>query len=250
MRLGMHMRELWEHKLGFVLVLVLAVLAASHVSGVGLFPPGTEQKADQGRAVTHVLVDTPQSSTVDLRQNTYELEALINRARLISNSMATAGARERVAHRAGVPVTAITTITPLNAEYTESGGPQGGEGISGAPLYRLEIVANPTVPVIDINTEAPTQGGAVNLANATASGLNSQLAAIAASQATPRDSRIELVQLGHAQPVATGHGGGLLLALFVFVLVFAIASAMALYITRVRKGWRLSNDTLGADPAP
>ena len=248
MRLGMHMRELWEHKLGFALALVLALLAASHVYGFSLFPPGPEQRADHSRAVTHVLVDTPQSSTVDLRQNTYELEGLINRARLISNSMATAGARERIARRAGVPVSAITTITPLNAEYADSGGPQGAAGISGASQYRLEILANPTVPVIDINTEAPTKGAALKLANATATGLNSQLAALARSQATPRDSRIELVQLGRAQPVATSRGGGPLLGLFVFALVFAIASAMVLFVTRVRKGWRLGNDTLGTDP--
>jgi hypothetical protein len=249
MRLGMHMRELWEHKLGFALALALALLAAGRVYGFNLFPPGPEQSAGSGRAVTHVLVDTPQSSTVDLRQNLYDLEGLINRARLISNAMAAPGARERIASRAGVPVDAITTITPLNAEYADSGGPQGVEGISEASQYRLEIVANPTVPVIDINTEAPTQGAALKLADATAGGLNSQLTAIVRSQATPRDSRIELVQLGRAQPVATGRGGGPVLALLVFALVFAVAAPMVLFAVRVRRGWRLSNDTLGPDPA-
>ena len=248
MRLGMHMRELWKHKLGFALALALALLAAGRVYGFSLYPPGLEHRADNGRAVTHVLVDTPQSSTVDLRQNLYDLEGLINRARLISNAMATAGARDRIARRAGVPASAIATITPLNAEYADSGGPQGAAGISEASQYRLDIVANPTVPVIDINTEAPTRDAALKLANATASGLDSQLAAMVRSQATPRDSRIELVQMGRAQPVATSRGSPVL-ALLVFVLVFAVAAPMVLFAVRVQKGWRLSNDTLGADPA-
>lgn len=247
MRLGMHMRELWEHKLGFALALALALLAAGRVYGFSLYPLGPEHSVDNGRAVTHILVDTPQSSTVDLRQSLYDLEGLINRARLISNAMATAGARERIASRAGVPATAITINTPLNVEYADSSGPEGADGIPQASRYRLDIQANPTVPVIDINTEAPTQDAALKLANATASGLNSQLTAMTRSHAKPPDSRIDLTQLGRAQPVAASRGGGLALAVLVFVLVFTVASPMVLFAVRVRKGWRLGDDTLGAD---
>ncbi len=76
----------------------------------------------------------------------------------------------------------ITTITPLNAEYGDAGGLQEAEGISKAPQYRLEIVANPTVPVIDINAEAPTQGAAMKLAGARPVASIPELAAMVRSQ--------------------------------------------------------------------
>lgn len=252
MRLGMHMRELWEHKLGFAIALAIALLAAGRMYGFSIFPPDLDHSAGNGRAVTHVLVDTPQSTTVDLRQGTYDLEGLNNRALLVSNAMASAAVVERIASRAVVPPNAIRINTPLNAEYpegvTESGGLQGAEGLFPALLYRLDIQANPTVPLIDINTEAPTQDAAVKLADAAADGLNSYLTAIARSDATPSGSRINLVQLGRAQPVATSRGAGPALTLFVFALVFAAASATVLFVTRVRKGWR-AIDTFGANPA-
>jgi hypothetical protein len=244
MRLGMHMRELWEHKLGFAIALAIALLAAGRTYGFSLFPPGLERSADNGRAATHVLVDTPQSTTVDLRQGIYDIEGFTNQALLVSNAMASAALRELIASRAGVPANAIRVTTPLNAEYpeavAESGGPQGAEGLSQASPYRLGIQANPTVPLIDINTEAPTQDSAVKLADVAADGLNSYLAAIARSNATP-DSRINLVQLGPAQPVATSRGAGWALTLLVFTLVFSAASATVLFVVRVRKGWRASD---------
>ncbi len=40
MRLGMHMRELSEHELGFALALALALLAAGRVARIQPFPTG------------------------------------------------------------------------------------------------------------------------------------------------------------------------------------------------------------------
>lgn len=254
MRLGRHMRELWDHKLGLAIALAIALLAAGRMYGFGLFPPGLERAAGDGHAATHVLVDTPQSTTVDLRQGTSDIEGLTNQALLVSNAMASAAVRERIAVRAGIPANAIRTSTPLNAEYpegiAEGGGPQGAEGLSPTFLYRLDIQANPSVPLIDINTQAPTEDSAVKLANAAADGLESYLGAITRHDATPTDSRIKLVQLGRAQPLATSRGAGPVFTLLVFVLVFAAASATVLFVTRMRRDWRASGDRLGVDPTP
>jgi hypothetical protein len=254
MRFGMHMRELWERKLGFAIALAIALLAAGRMYGLGFFPPGLEGSAGDGRAVTHVLVDTPQSTTVDLRQSTYDIEGLTSRALLVSNAMASATVRERIASRAGVAASAIRIDTPLNAEYpegvAESGGPQGAEGLSPASRYRLDIQANPTVPLIDVNAEAPTRDAAVKLANAAVDGLDSYLGATAGGDATPPGSRIDLVQLGPAQPLTPSRGASPVLALLVFALVFAAAAATVLLVTRVRRGWRASDPTLGTNPVP
>jgi len=245
----MHMRELWEHKLGFVIALTIALLAGGRMYGFSLFPPGLERSSDNGRAATHVLVDTPRSTTIDLRQGTFDLEGLTNQALLVGNAMASPAVRERIARSTGVSVDAIRVSTPLNAERVESGGAQGVEGLPQVFPYRLDIQANPTVPLVDINTEAPTEDAAVKLADAAAAGLNSYLATIAGGDAAPADSRVDLVQLGRAQPVATSRGAGPLSTLLVFVLVFAAASATVLFVTRVRKGWRASDNALGANLA-
>lgn len=248
------MRELWGHRLGFAIALVIALLAAGRMYGFSLFPPGVERGSGSGHAATQILVDTPQSSTVDLRQATYDLDGLTNRALLVSNAMASVQVRERIAARAGAPVNAIRIDTPLNAEYpegvAENGGLEGVDGLTPAPLYRLDVQANPTVPLIRIDTEAPTTGAAVKLADAAAKGLESYLTTIAGQGRTRPDSQIDLVQLGRAQPVPTSRGAGPLLTLFVFALVFAGASATVLFVTRVRRGWRAGDDTLGVDPTP
>ena len=98
------MRELWDHKLGFALALTLALLVAARMAGFGLLPPRLDASTGPGRAVTHLLVDTPQSTTVDLRQSTYDIEGLTNQALLVGNAMASSTVRERIAARAEVPV--------------------------------------------------------------------------------------------------------------------------------------------------
>lgn len=253
MRVGRHMHELWGHRLGFVLALAVALLAAARMAGFGFLPPHPPESG-AGRAATHLLVDTPRSTTDDLRQSTYDIEGLANRALLVANAMASPAVRVDIAKRAGLPLNAIRSTTPLNAEYpegvAESGGPQGAGGLVSSSAYRLDVGANPTVPVIDVNTEAPTSDEAVKLADAAAAGLDSFLARAADDAATPPDSRVRAVQLGRAQPLPASSGASLLFTALVFVLVFAAAAATVLFVARVRSGWRASGEVLRASPAP
>jgi hypothetical protein len=222
------------------------------MAGFGLLPPRVDTAADRGRASTHILVDTPESTTVDLRQSTYDIEGLTNRALLVSNAIASPAVRERLAAHAGVPPNEIRTTTPLNAEYpegvAETGGPQDTSGLYPTSAYRLNVQSDPTVPVIEIDTEAPTPEGAVKLANAAAAGLNSYLSADAGSGAAPPSARLDVVQLGRAQPLVTARGAGPLITTLVFLLVFAAAAATVLFVARVRSGWRASGDAFRANP--
>src|SRR3954454_3962873 len=70
-QLGMHMRELWGQKAGFAIALAIATLAATRVLfGFSLLPPGLEHNS-QGlaSASTQVVIDTPRSSIIDLRED-------------------------------------------------------------------------------------------------------------------------------------------------------------------------------------
>jgi hypothetical protein len=240
MRLGIHARELWNHKLGVAIALVLALLAAGRTYAGDRFPPGLSHGSPEtARAATHLLVDTAHSTVVDLRQETYDLEGLTNRALLVSNAMASLPVRERIAARAGVSAAAISMTTPLNAEYPQSvGGSQPADGSFGSPFeYRLNVLANATVPIVDIDTEAPTEVGAKKLANAAADGLAAYLRTVAKDGATPAGAQVRLIQLGRAQVVPVREGAGIAVALLAFALVFALASATVLFVARVRRGW-------------
>jgi hypothetical protein len=245
MRLGRHLRELWDYKVGVAIVVVVALLAAGRTYAGPGFPSGPP---DTARAATHVFVDTPQSSIVDLRQDTYDLEGLTSRALLVGNAMASLPVREQIADRAGVPAAAIMMNTPLDAQYpqsTSAGAGSPATDLVAAPSeYQLDIQANKTVPVIDIGTEAPTGVAAVRLANAAADGLAAYLRTAATADATPENSQIKLVQLGRAQVVPVRVGAGFGVALFVFAFVFALASATVLFLARVRRGWAAADDRL------
>lgn len=246
MRLGRHIHELWDYRLGFAIALVLALLAAGRTYGGDQFPPGLSySSSDTARAATHVLVDTPQSTVVDLRQETYDLEGLTNRALLVSNAMASLPVREQIAKLAGVPDAAIAMTTPLNAEYPQSvTGSQAIAGVAPPLEYRLDIQANTTVPVIDIGTEAPTEAGAKELANAAVDGLDAYLRDVARNGATPEDAQVNLIQLGRAQAVPVRDGAGIAITLFVFAFVFALVAATVLFVARLRRGWSTADEKL------
>jgi hypothetical protein len=244
MQLGMHMRELWGQKLGFAIALLLAILAASRfLFGLGFFPPRLEQRSlDVASASTRVLVDTPRSTVIDLRQDTYSFTGLTNRALLLGNVMASLPVRGYIARRAGVPAEAIRVAPPLTPEQPRAIAdsahqPKTSDILKSPEEYRLSIQANPTVPVLDIYAEAPDDATAGRLANGAVSGLRDYLGALAAERSTPVRDRVELTQLGRASGKTIDSGARIQISILVFVFVFALASAAVLFIARVRRGW-------------
>lgn len=244
MQLGEHMRELWGHKVGLALALALAVLAAtSTLYGISLFPPSLERHSLQvGSASTHVLVDTPQSSAIDLRQDTYSFTELSNRALLLGNLMTSLSVRKFIGLRAGIPPQEIRVSAPLTPEQPRAIAdaahqPKSSDILKSPEEYRLSIQSNPTVPIIDVYSEAPSSKSAVTLANAAVDGLRDYLDALARKRLTPMRDQVDLVQLGKASGGVVDRGAGAQLAIIVFLLVFAVSCAIVLFVARVRRGW-------------
>jgi hypothetical protein len=250
----MHMRELWGQKLGLAIAFALALLAAARVLyGIGFLPPSLERNSlGVASASTQVIVDTPRSSVIDLREDTYSFTGLTNRALLLGNVMASLPVRAYIARRAEVPPTAIRVSPPLTPEQPRvvtdgAHQPKTSDILRSPDEYRLSVQANPTVPVLDIYAEAPDGKAAGKLANAAVDGLRDYLRALATEHATPAAKQVNLVQLGRADGGSINPGAGLQLAILVFVFVFAIASAAVLFIGRVRRGW---NAGAGLDQLP
>lgn len=247
MQLGAHLRELWGQKLGLAIAFLIALLASLRiVFAIGFLPPSLHEKPlGVASASTHVLVDTPRSSVIDLRQDTYSFTELTNRTLLLGNVMASAPVREYIARRAEVPADQIRIAAPLTPEQprpiTDSEHqPKTSDILKSPDEYRLSIQSNPTVPMLDIFSQAPDGDAAGRLANAAVDGLRDYLGAIANEHSTPRRDQVRLVQLGRASGGSIDSGAGIQLAMIVFLFVFAISCAAVLFIARVRRGWALS----------
>lgn len=247
MRLGMHLRELWRLKVGLGIALLVALIAATQILyGISLFPPGLERRSlDVATASTHVLVDTPRSTMIDLRQNVYEIQSLSQRAVILGNVMASPPVREYIGRRIGVAPERIGAAGPLTPdqpraiEGTES-EPHTSDILKRPDEYRLSIQANPTVPVLDIYAQAPDAEAAKDLANAAVDGLQDYLDAVAVERGTAAINQVELEQLGRARSGVINDGAGVTIALVVFALVFAVSSAAVVFVARVRRGWAAS----------
>src|SRR3954451_24455411 len=104
MQLGVHLHQLWRVRFGVVICIAVALFVSLPTTyDVKLFPPGLKPKSlETATASTHVLVDTPRTTLLDLRQRTFTFEAMTNRAVLLGNVMASLPVRDYIARRARV----------------------------------------------------------------------------------------------------------------------------------------------------
>jgi hypothetical protein len=247
MGIGIRMRRLWRLRAGVIVALLLASLAAVwSVEKISLFPPGlTPRSLEMASASTHVVVDTPTSALVDLRQDTYSLEGLRNRSVLLGNVIASSRVRENIARRLDLPVEDLRIQAPLTRE--QSAPPVDSENarhtndiLKSNDQYRLDVQANLSVPMLDIYAQTPTAESATTLVNAAVDELRTYIAALAADKATPKKDQIQLVQLGRGRGAVINEGIDWQVALLAFLITFGICSATIIFIDRVRTGWRLA----------
>ena len=227
MGIGRRIRKLWRVKFGVVISLVVALFAAIwSVEKISLTPPNLSPRSlEMATATAHVIVDTPRSTMLDLRQSTYDITGLVNRAVVLGNVVASTPVELRIAARAHVPATLLRIQAPLTPHQAS---PPVNSATSrhitdiakSTDQYRIEIDANPTVPMLDIYAQTPTADSAAALANAAVDELKTYLAGLATTQKTPTRDQIRVVQLGRATGTVINHGVQVQVAALVFVLTF------------------------------
>ena len=247
MGIGIRMRTLWRLRAGMILSLALALLAAVwSVQKVSLVPPSlTPRSLEMATASTHVVVDTPTSALVDLRQDTYSLDGLTNRAVLLGNVISSTTVRQGIADRAGIPVERLVVQAPLTPKQSAPPADSENRRATGDILkstdhYRLKIQSNPSVPVLDIYAQSPTVESATILVNAAVEELQAYLVELAAAEQTPAHKQITLIQLGKGRGTIINEGVDYQIAILAFVVAFGVASATVIFVSRVRAGWRLA----------
>jgi hypothetical protein len=248
MDFGVRLRRLSEMKVGLAGCLVIALIAAVwSLESVSLLPPKlTPRSLEMATASTHAVVDTPRSTLLDLRQDTYELEGLTKRAVLLGNVIANGPVKESIARQVGIPVTVLRVDAPLTAKQPRARVEAGNEKKASDILksnnqYRLNIQANPTAPMLDIYAQTPTARSAEALANAAVKSLQDYLDDLARTQRTPEEAQIRLVQLGTARGTVINEGVHWQVAFLAFVLTFAFGCATLIFLSRVSRGWRIES---------
>lgn len=243
----MRIRGLWQIR-GWVAAcagyaFLVAVASVAQITALPLRV--TSRSLEMATASTQVVVDTPRSTLVDIRQDTTDLDALTNRALLLGNVMASPRVRADIARRAHVPFEELQIVPPLTPKQprvlAEAGNAKHASDIlkfNGE--YRLYIKANPTVPFLQIYAQTPTAESAGALANAAVGGMQTYLADLAQSTKTPGAQQIRLTQLGRAQGDVINGGIEWRIAFLVFILAFVVSCGTVIWFRRVFAGWRIA----------
>jgi hypothetical protein len=245
MGLGIRMRKLWRLRWGVLVCVAVAVVAALwSVERISLLPPGLSPRAlEMATASTQVVLDTPESGMLlDLRDDRY-LESLTDRAVVLGNIMTIGKVRASIAQRAGIPREALQISPPLTPKQPRGLAEVGNDRHVSDLLklndqYRLNVQANPTVPVLYIYAQTPTAESATKLANAAVDAMRGYLADLAQSTDIPKARQIHLVQVGRARGEVINAGIDRQAAILAFLLTFAVCCATLVLVARVREGWR------------
>jgi hypothetical protein len=243
--IGIRLRKLWRLKAGMAVSIALALFAGLwSVEKISLTSPGLSSRSlEMATASTHVLVDTRTSAMIDLRQDTYSIDGLTSRAVVLGNLIASSQMQAKIARRAHVPVDLLRIQAPLTSQepappVDSENARHAGDILKSTDQYRIDLKANPTVPMLDIYAQTPTAESAAALANAAVDELKTYLAALVARQNTPPKDQIRPVQLGRATGVVINHGVEWQAAFLVFLLTLGISCATVTFLARVRAGWR------------
>jgi hypothetical protein len=245
MRLGMRLRELWNHRLGLLASVLIALFAAVwSVQKVSLSPLGLEPRSlETASASTRVLVDTPRSAVLDASVQGFDIESVTSRALMVGNMVNSAPVREAIAERVGIPSDRIEFSAPLTREWPRAIKQAGVERrtsdiLKSPDQYRLNVRVNPTVPVIELSAQAPTATAAEELANGAVTGARDYLRSMGRRQSIRGSEQIRLEQLGRAKGGIINGGVSLQIAALSFTLALIASCAGVLFLARVRRGWK------------
>lgn len=231
------LRELWQRRTYVALVALLALLVGA---AVAFRLPSLESRTYAvGVADARVLVDTPRSQVLEVAPKGSDTLAV--RANLIANLMAEGVVKDAIAKRAGLKPDDLQGV----AQTTTS----SGSGAAATPksfgaedhvltTRVIMTVEGDQLPIIDIETQAPTTAEAAKLANASVEGLKDFLNSKAATEQVPEAQRLRFSSLGPAQAGELRRGPGVPIAIIATLFVFFGGCAVMLVVLALARGWR------------
>lgn len=217
----------------FLLSAVIGLATSFHVSSTGL----ASKQYQIGTAMTRILVDTPNSEVIDV--NPYGINDIGGRAQILANLMTSPSVEALIARNAGISPDQLAASTPPTS------GPavpsQMSQTISkstnAANVYSLTLYTS-ALPIIQVQSQAPTAAAAARLANAAYTGLHQYLTRVAANERVPRERQLVVSTLGQAQSQTVTQGTGKTMGVVIGFVVFVILCTLLLVIEGMIRGWR------------
>jgi O-Antigen ligase len=252
---------------------LIAVLAAiASVVQIGLSPPEVSSRSlTVGAATAHAIVgpklDRGDLTDVDALTASTDVDTRIDRAELVANVISSPAVVNRTGLRMGIDAAAITAATQVTASVpdalTEPGFDDRAAQILGSEnQYRLDVQANPALPILDIYALGPTAAEASRLANASIAAANAYLRSLAGERATKSGGEeaagtgagVRLTGLGSPAATTLNARAPIEVAALTFVVVLGLCIGGLLLIVVVARGWRAVGKTdspatpVAADP--
>ncbi len=252
MELALVLRELWGRRklmvAGLLVAIVAAVMSVYKPSGFSLKPRSLVYAA----ASTQVVVDTASSA---LGNSNQVFDGPDARATVFANFMTSPAVLALIGQQAGIAGDRIYAAGPVNTNIPramqEPTSVQRNVELYGetAP-FRLNYNTDPTLPIINIYSQAPTVGQAVALATGAVKGLQEFVTRIEVSDRIPTSERVVVRELGSATGGMVNPGVRKSLAAMVFVLVLVVWCVLVLLGARFRESWRASAAVARQSVAP
>jgi hypothetical protein len=229
------LKELWKHRVLVALAILVAAAAAIgsvyHVSPSGL----SKRSTTEARGSSEILVDSARSPIAGSKR---DITGLITRAGVFARLMAGGDVVSQIAENAEVPVDEIDVAGPQSL-------PGEAPGISEAPEsrpYGLAFSELPELPIVEVDTRAPTVEEAQALAEAAPEALRGLIHTVQERQGTPDREKVELRVLGPAQAQTVEEGPGAKIAAAIFFGVLALGLGLILGVPRLVAAWRRADD--------
>jgi hypothetical protein len=228
------LRELWHRRLAVLLAGIgAAAIAVLVVYSVSVSPPGLSKRDHvEARGSIEILIDSAKSPIADVGRN---LEPLTARAGVFARYIAGGNVIARIAEATGIPAKQIEVAGPA---------PLPGEavGVTAAPAnllpYGIEIAQRDALPIVNVETRAPTVAEARELAGAAPAAIRGIVTDIQEEQQIPESKRVTFRVLGPAQADLATEALGLKAALGIFVALFALGILLILGLPRLIVAWR------------
>jgi hypothetical protein len=228
------LRELWRRRLFVVLVTILAVVgAAATVYSVSFMPPSLSKRDhSEAKGSIEILIDSTRSPIADVARN---LEPLTARAGVFARYMAGGNVIRKISGSTGIPVKEIEIAGPA---------PLPGEAIGEVAQpqnlkpYGIAIVQRGELPIVNVETRAPTLEEARDLAAAFPGAVRGIVSQIQDAQQIPEGKRVTFRVFGPAQAALATEALGAKAALGIFFVLEILGLLLILGIPRLIKAWR------------
>ena len=162
-------RLLWQHRIAMAVTGVVAVALGLYVA--------TRPPSEVGVASVRIALDTPRSQTLEVVPK--GLPMLLWRAELLGDLATGEPVRHRIAAAMGIPDRELAVSAPSRAVPVVP-DPLPDQALTVASTmsepYQLAIQAVPGLPMIAIDSGAPTRAEAARLAARAADALNAEAA--------------------------------------------------------------------------